>query len=219
MYVIIVGGGRTGSSLARMLLAEGHEIKIVDTRADVMATLHKEFPHDAVYLGDGSAPAVMEAIGIQRAQVLAAVTTEDDVNLVVATLARFEFGVRRIIARINDPRNAWLFIPEMGVDVGLNQAEILAKLIAEEMSLGDMMTLLKLRRGEYSLVEEKLKPDAPAIGVRLKKLAIPADCAIAALFRDGRVIVPHDDLVFEAGDEVLAVTSNQSLQKIKQLFN
>ena len=89
---------------------------------------------------------------------LAAVTGEDEVNLVITTLARFEFNVPRVIARVNNPKNAWLFTPEMGVDVALNQADILAHLIAEEMSLGDMMTLLKLRKGEYSVVEEKVHP-------------------------------------------------------------
>ena len=114
--------------------------------------------------GDGSAPAVLEAAGIGQANVLAAVTGEDEANLVITTLARFEFNVPRVIARVNNPKNAWLFTPEMGVDVALNQANILARLIAEEMSLGDMMTLLKLRKGEYSVVEEKVHPASLAAG-------------------------------------------------------
>ena len=105
--------------------------------------------------GDGSSPSVLESAGIEHANVLAAVTGEDEDNLVITTLGRFEFGVPRIIARVNNPKNVWLFTPEMGVDVALSQSDILAKLIAEEMSLGDMMTLLKLRKGEFSIVEEK----------------------------------------------------------------
>ncbi len=97
--------------------------------------------------GDGSSPAILESAGIQQAQVLAAVTGEDEANLVVTTLARFEFNVPRTIARVNNPKNAWLFTQEMGVDVSLNQTDILARLIAEEMSLGDMTTLLKLQAG------------------------------------------------------------------------
>ena len=103
---------------------------------------------------------MLENAGVEDAQVLAAVTGEDEDNLVVTTLARFEFGVPRVIARVNNPKNTWLFTPEMGVDVALCQSDILAKLIAEEMSIGDMMTLLKLRKGEYSIVEEKVHPEA-----------------------------------------------------------
>ena len=219
MYVIIVGGGRTGASLARMLIGGGHRVMIIDERQEVIGRLTREFSSEQVTLGDGSSPSVLEAVDITHADVLAAVTVDDDINLVIASLARFEFGVSRIIARVNDPRNAWLFTPQMGVDVGLNQAEILAKLIAEEMSLGDMMMLLKLRRGEYSLVEEKLKPNAAVVGMSLKQLAVPDDCAIAALFRQGKVIVPRSDLVFEVDDEVLAVVSDQSMPKLRELFN
>ena len=111
---------------------------------------------------------MLEKAGIQKAQVLAAVTGSDETNLVITSLGRFEFNVQRVIARINNSKNAWLFTPEMGVDVSLNQAEILARLTAEEMSIGDMMTMLKIRRGKYSLVEEKIAPVAPAIGKALK---------------------------------------------------
>ena len=97
-----------------------------------------------------------------EADVVAAVTSDDEDNLVVSTISRFEFGVRRVIARVNDPDNAWLFTRDMGVDVALNQADLMAKLIAEEMSIGDMVTLLKLRRGQYSLVEVKVAPGSTA---------------------------------------------------------
>src|SRR5690349_13763319 len=158
VYVIIVGGGQIGSHLARLLLAEGHEIQVIDQRPEILALLRAELPPGSVLEGEGSSPATLEAAGIQRAKVLAAVTAEDEANLVITTLARFEFGVPRIIARVNNPKNAWMFNAEMGVDVALDQADILAHIIADEMSLGDMLTLLKLRRGEYSLVEEKLPP-------------------------------------------------------------
>ena len=219
MFILIVGGGRTGSSLGRMLLDEGHTIKIIDERADVIERLRREFPAESILQGDGSSPSTLEAAGVQGANVLAAVTVDDEVNLVIATLARFEFNVRRVIARVNDPRNAWLFTPEMGVDVGLNQADILARLIAEEMSLGDMLMLLKLRRGEYSLVEERLRPGAPAVGTKLKDLHMPGDCAIAAVFRKGKVIVSHSELVFQADDDVLVVTSKQALSPVRSLFD
>jgi trk system potassium uptake protein TrkA len=111
-----------------------------------------------------------------------------------------------------------MFSSEMGVDVALNQADILAKLIAEEMSLGDMMTLLKLRRGEYSLVEEKLPSGSPMLAEPLRDLALPATAVIAAVIRHGRVLVPRGDMRFEMGDEVLAVVDNQSRDALRALF-
>ena len=173
MFVIIVGGGRTGAQLARTLLAEGHQIVLVEERPQIIERLYQELPENAVVQGDGSSPTVLEKAGIRQAQVLAAVTSEDEANLVIATLGRFEFGVPRIIARVNNPMNAWLFTPDMGVDVALNQADILAKLIAEEMSLGDMTTLLKLRKGEFSIVEEKVHPEAIVVGKALKEITAP----------------------------------------------
>jgi trk system potassium uptake protein TrkA len=127
------------------------------------------------------------------------------VNLVVTSLARFEFGVPRTIARVNRPHNAWLFTEAMGVDVALNQADLMAHLIVEEMSLGDMMTLLKLRKGQYSLVEEKLHPTALAAGRAVRDLPLPAECVLSAVIRDGKLIIPHGNTVLQAGDAVLAV--------------
>jgi trk system potassium uptake protein TrkA len=214
-FVIIVGGGKVGSHLATLLLEEGHEVKVVDDRPEIVARLRQELPDGCVVVGEGSSPSVLEAAGVQRANVLAAVTAEDEANLVIATLARFEFNVPRVIARVNDPRNAWMFNAEMGVDVALNQADILAKLIAEEMSLGDMMTLLKLRRGEYSLVEEKLRPNSAALGIPLKDMPLPPTCVIAAVIRQGKVLIPRGNLTFEAGDEVLAVVDDASLAALR----
>ena len=143
MFVIIVGGGNTGSQLAKFLLEAGHTVRIIDERPNVLEKLASELPQEIIFNGDGSSPAVLEKAGIKNAQVLAAVTGLDETNLVVTSLARFEFNVPRVIARVNNSKNAWLFTPEMGVDASLNQAAILTSLIAEEMSMGDMMTLLK----------------------------------------------------------------------------
>jgi len=219
MFVLIVGGGRTGSQLAEVLLQENHTIKLIEDRPEILERLYRELPEGVVIAGDGSDPVVLETAGVKTAKVLAAVTSEDEVNLVATSLARFEFNVPRVIARVNDPKNAWMFTTEMGVDVALNQADIFAKLIAEEMSLGDMMTLLKLRRGEFSLVEEKLRAGSKAVGVSLKDLPLPATCVIAAIIRQGKVITPRGNLPFEAGDEVLAVVDNASLKSLRELLS
>ncbi len=128
MFVIVVGGGNTGSQLAKLLLEAGHTVHVIDERPIILEKLAMEVPQEVIVHGDGSSPAVLEKAGIQKAQVLAAVTGSDETNLVVTSLGKFEFNVPRVIARINNSKNAWLFTPEMGVDVSLNQAEILAKL-------------------------------------------------------------------------------------------
>lgn len=214
MYVIIVGGGKTGSQLAEGLLKEGHTIRIIEEREAVAERLRSELPQEVVLVGDGSSPALLEQAGIAHANVLAAVTGEDETNLVAATLARFEFHVPRVIGRINSPKNAWLFTPEMGVDVALNQSDILAKLIEEEMSLGDMMTLLKLRKGEYSVVEEKVHPNSVVIDKPLSELTIPSECVIAAIIRKGKLIIPHGDTLIIAADEIIAVCHTSQIKQL-----
>lgn len=218
MFVIIVGGGRTGSHLARLLLEGRHEVKVIDDRPELIQRLEAELPQFAVVAGDGSDPLTLQDAGVKRAQVVAAVTASDEANLVVTSLAKFEFKVPRVIARINDPHNAWLFTPEMGVDVALNAADVLGRLIEEEMSLGDMMTLLKLRRGQFSLVEEKLPPDSRAVGVMIKDLRLPEHCVIASIIRRGELIIPRGVTALEAGDEVLAVVDDTSAPQLAELF-
>ncbi len=160
----------------------------------------------------------MNSAGIEKAQVLAALTGEDETNLVITTLARFEFGVPRIIARVNNPKNSWLFGNEMGVDVALNQADLLTKLIVEEMSLGDMMTLLKLRKGEYSLVEEKVHPNAAVIGKALREISLPQECVFAAIIREGKIIVPNGDTVLQPIDEIIALVHGSKTADLAKLL-
>jgi len=218
MYVIIVGGGNTGSYLAKLLHNDGHTVRVIDERPNVLEKLNLEIPDETIVSGDGSSPSTLEAAGVLQANVLAAVTGSDETNLVVTSLARFEFRVPRIIGRVNNPKNAWLFTREMGVDVALNQADILARLVAEEMSLGDMMTLLKLRRGEYSLVEEKVHPLSPAAKHRLSDLSLPPECTITAIIRQQKLIIPHGDTLLEPADEVLALVHSGQLADLAALL-
>jgi trk system potassium uptake protein TrkA len=218
MFVIIVGGGMTGSQLAFQLLNGGHKVRLIEDRPNVLDRLREELPNEVIIAGDGSSPSVLESAGIEGAQVLAAVTGEDEDNLVVTTLARFEFGVPRVIARVNNPKNTWLFTPEMGVDVALCQSDILAKLIAEEMSIGDMMTLLKLRKGEYSIVEEKVHPKAVVVGKLLRDIDLPPQCVFAAVIRKGRLIVPNGDTELAPVDEIIALVHASQVAKFAELL-
>jgi trk system potassium uptake protein TrkA len=218
MFVIVVGGGNTGSQLAKFLLEAGHTVRVIDERPGVLEKLGSEIPSECIVSGDGSSPAVLEKAGIQKAQVLAAVTGLDETNLVVTSLGKFEFNVPRVIARINNSKNAWLFTPEMGVDVSLNQAEILAKLTAEEMSIGDMMTLLKVRRGQYSLVEEKIAPGSLAIGREIRTLALPNHCVISGIIRHTDMILPSGTTVLQEGDEIFALVDDNAREQLASLL-
>jgi trk system potassium uptake protein len=218
MFVIVAGGGRTGTQLARLLHDQEHEVHLVEDRRDVLARIHLELPTEVIYEGCPTDPEVLENAGIREAQVLAATTTNDADNLVLCYLARKVYTVPRTIARINDPRTAWLFGPTFHVDVALNQADIFASLIQEEMSMGDMMTLLKLRRGRYSLVEEKVPPGAPAVGQAIKDLNLPERAVIAAIIRRGDIVMPRGVTIIEVGDEVLAVTDPGGAEQLARLF-
>jgi trk system potassium uptake protein TrkA len=218
MCVIVVGGGKQGTYLASILLAEGYRVKIIEVRREEIPRLHADLRPEVVVPGNGTDPNLLEAAGIRQADVVAAVTGADETNLVVASLARFEFSVPRTIARVNNPKNAWMFTPEMGVDVALNQADLIAHLIVEEMSLGDMMTLLKLRKGQYSLVEEKVDPTAIAAGKAVRDLSLPAECILAAVIRKGQLLIPRGDTVLQPADEVLAVVHASQLARLAALL-
>jgi trk system potassium uptake protein len=217
MFVIIIGGGRTGTYLARLLLSQNYEVRIVESRHEILARMHRELPTEIIYEGNTNDIKVLEHAGIQKADVLAAVTTNDEVNLAVCYIGRSCYNVRRTIARVNNPRNAWLFNEIFAVDVAVNPAEIISHLIEEEMSMGDMMTLLKLKRGNYSLVEEKIPEGAPGIGVAIKDLKLDG-CVIAAIIRHGKVIVPRGITTFQAGDEVLAVTDTDGAHQLAAIL-
>jgi trk system potassium uptake protein TrkA len=218
MYVIIIGGGRTGAHLASLLISQGHEVQVIEHRADILAYVHHELPTEIIYEGDGTDPQVLEDVDIRRANVVAAVSSDDADNLVAASLARQQYGIRRVIGRVNNPRNAWLFTPEFGVDVALNQADIMAKLIEEEMSLGDMMTMLKLRRGKYSLVEEKIFPGARAVGVAVKNLQLPPNCIISGIIRQSEIVIPRGVTTLEEGDEILALVDDAARPQLEKIL-
>lgn len=219
MFVVIAGGGRTGTQLAKSLIGIDHKVHIIEYRKEILARIHKEVPTESIYAGNPLDTSVLEQADIQHANVFAATTTSDSDNLALCYLVREKYGVKRTIARVNNPRNAWLFAKTFRVDVAVNQADILSRLIEEEMSLGDMMTLLKLRRGKYSLVEEKIPENAHAVGIPIKDLNLPANCVIAAVIRKGELVLPRGITTLEVDDEVLAITDPEGAKQMAELFD
>jgi trk system potassium uptake protein TrkA len=218
MFVFIAGGGRTGAQLAMQLLDQNHQVRLIEHRRELLGLLHHEIPTEVIYEGVATDPNVLKQAGLDKANVLVACTNDDAVNLVLCFLARTIFKTRRTIARINNPRNAWLFDQSFHVDETVNNADVMAHLIQEEMSLGDMMTLLKLRRGRYSVVEEKVPAGAKAIGRQIKDLSLPDQCIVAAIIRHGQITLPRGTSVLEEGDEVLAVTDADGAKELARLL-
>lgn len=218
MFVLIAGGGRTGARLANLLINQNYKVRLVENRRDLLGYLHQELPTEVIYEGNPVDPAVLEAVGIREVHAVAAVTSDDSANLAICYLSKTLFEVPRTIARVNNPNNAWLFDEHFRVDVSLNSADVFAHLIQEEMSLGDMMTLFKIRRGRYSVVEEKVPAGAKAIGVPLKDMDLAEHCVIAAIIRDGVMTLPRGDSTLEAEDEIIAVASPEGAQKLSELL-
>jgi len=218
MFVIIAGGGRTGAQLARSLLSENQKVHIIEHRKEVLARIHKELPTEVICPGNALDTQVLEQAGIKDAQVFAATTTSDAENLSLCYLVKERYKIKRTIARVNNPRDAWLFDSRFNVDVAVNQADILSRLIQEEMSLGDMMTLLKLKRGRYSLVEEKIPSGSKVCGVAIKDLKLPASCVIAAILRKGEIVLPRGITTLEIEDEVLAITDTEGARQLAAIL-
>jgi trk system potassium uptake protein len=218
MFVLIAGGGRTGARLASLLLNEGHKIRLVESRPELLARLHQELATENIVEGNPIDPSVLEQAGIREAHVIAAMTSEDPTNLCMCFLAKKIFDVPRTIARVNNANNAWLFDSRFHVDVALNQADLLAHLIQEEMSLGDMMTIFQIRRGRYSVVEEKVPEGAMGIGLPLKEMDLEDQCVIAAIIRDGKMALPKGESTFQAGDEIIAVASPDGAKRLAELL-
>ena len=218
MFVLIAGGGRTGARLANLLLNQNYKVRLIEYRSDLLGHLHQELPTEAIYEGHPVDPSVLEAVGAREAHAIAAVTSNDSLNLALCFIAKTMFDVPRTIARVNNPNNAWLFNEKFKVDVALNSADVLAHLIQEEMSLGDMMTLFKIRGGRYSVVEEKVPAGAKAIGVRLMDIDLSDHCVIAAIIRDGVMTLPRGDSTFQENDEILAVASPEGVKKLSELL-
>jgi trk system potassium uptake protein len=217
--VLLVGAGRVGTALATLLTDAHHRITIVE-RDDARARrVEGALPSAAVVTGDGTDPAVLEAAGIRMADVVAAITGDDARNLTVCALARHEFAVARTIARIVDPAHAWLFDETIGVDVALDQADLLSRLIAEELSLDQVTTLVKLRRGDLTLVEERLGPDSEAVGARVASLRLPEQCVLVAVIRGDDVLLTSPDLRLRADDEVLAIVHQDAAGDLARVLD
>ena len=205
MRIAIAGAGSVGRSIARELIANGHSVVLID-RDPRKITPHR-IPQAQWLLSDAAEVANLDEAELASCDVVISATGDDKVNLVVSLLAKTEFSVSRVVARINHPSNEWLFTEAWGVDVAVSTPRVLAALVEEAVSVGDLVRLFSFRQGQANLVEITLPPDSPCTGRAVRDLALPTDAALVTIVRGDRVIVPSPEQPLESGDELLFVAT------------
>ena len=217
MDVVIAGGGSVGRFIAEQLVAGGHRVLIIESEASVVGQYEGTIEGVRWLKGDGCDFGTLKAAGLERADVIASVTGDDEDNLVISLLAKQEFAVPRVIARVNNPKNHWLFDETWGVDVAVSTPHLLTALVEEAVSVGSLVRLLNLDGGAR-LVELTLAADSPAVGKSLAQLGVPRDASIVAVVRARHVIVPHGDTTLAAGDEVIALVTGEVEDQLARLL-
>jgi trk system potassium uptake protein TrkA len=217
MRVAIAGAGAVGRSIAQELVAGGHQIMLIERDA-------KQFDPPVVeqaewVLADACELSSLEEAALQRCQVAIASTGDDKANLVVSLLAKTEFGVPRTVARVNHPRNEWMFNEAWGVDVSVSTPRIMSALVEEAVSVGDLVRLFTFRQGDANLVELTLPEDSPMIGQRVGDVDWPTDTALVTIIREGRVLRPDPEGTLELNDELLFVAADETEEQLEGMLS
>ena len=216
MKVAIAGAGAVGRSIARELVENNHDVTLLERNPAHVET--DAVPGAQWCLGDACELSVLESVHLENFDVVIAATGDDKVNVVVSLLAKTEFAVPRVVARVNDPRNEWLFDENWGVDVAVSTPRMLASLVEEAVSVGDLVRLMEFRKGHANLVEITLPDDTPWGVKPVKRLDLPRDVALVTILRGPRVIVPEADEPLEGGDELLFVATTEVEDELQALL-
>src|SRR5437763_4988211 len=216
MYVLVVGAGKVGWNLTRELIARGNELTVIESDAARYATVEEELEH-SVQFGDGSELWVLERGGIERADMVIAVTGDDEDNILICQVAREKYGVDRVIARWNNPRNLQHF-ELLGVKPAVSATDLILRLIEHEVPRVGLLHLLDLPQERLEIIEIEVTPGSPAAGKEVRNLGIPEGSLVISILRDGTGFVPLADSVIEIGDEVLLVLDTGLEEKITSRF-
>lgn len=220
MRVVIAGGGAVGRFMAQQLAGAGHQVTIVEQMRPVVerATSSGQ-PADVTWVvGDACEVESLVAAGCEHADVVAAVTGDDEDNLVVALLAKMEFAVPRVVARVNYPKNEWMFNEMWGVDMAVSTPHLLTALVEEAVSVGTFVRLLSFEGGRARLAEVTLADASPAADREIVGLAFPRDSTVVAVIRGERVVVPRGDTVLRVGDEVVVLVTEESEDDVRRIL-
>lgn len=220
MKVVIAGGGAVGTFIAGELQEAGHEVHLIEqdgARVERMLAVG-EPKGVAWHIADACEVSSLRALGVADADVVAAVTGDDEDNLVISLLAKQEFAVPRVVARVNNPKNEWLFNENWGVDVAVSTPHLLTALVEEAVSVGSLVRLLSFEGGRATLIEVTLASDGPAIDQEIVELGFPRDSTVVAVLRNDRVVVPRGDTTLQAGDEVLVLVTAESIDEVREIL-
>ncbi len=217
MRVVIAGAGNVGRSISKELLHNGHEVLLIEKER---AQVKPESVPGAEWLeADACELAQLEKAGLETCQVVVAATGDDKVNLVLSLLAKTEFAVPRVVARVNHPKNEWLFTEAWGVDVSVSTPRMLTALVEEAVSVGDLVRLMSLEQGRSNLSELTLAADSPIVGKTIGEIPWPTDSALVAVLRSGRVLIPQPQMPLEVGDELLVVATEDRDDELDALLS
>lgn len=216
MYIIICGGGKVGIFLAETFALRGHDVVLIERNLEKCQKI-AENEKLLVINGDACDARYLEDANVRKADVVAAVTGDDDDNLVICQLARESYHVPRAVARVNNPKNEHIF-HELGID-GISSTTIISKLIEEESSIGDIITIAALKKGRLALIEVELPRDRCLVcNKKIKDLGLPKDCVLVAIIREDEVIIPRGNTVLEAGDGVIALTAPEKEEELRNIM-
>jgi trk/ktr system potassium uptake protein len=216
MRVVVAGAGNVGRHLATDLAERGHDITLIEQDKATLTRAKAEIPENVnTLLGDACEPYILEEAKLGQADVIVAATGDDEDNLVVSLLAKQEFAVPRVVARVNHPMNEWMFTEQWGVDAAVSPPHILTALVEEAVTVGDVVRLLKLDRSGAALVELTLQQGSTAVGKPMYELRLPLDSAIVAIVREGHVVIPQPETVLVAGDEVMAIAKPEAEEELR----
>ncbi len=219
MYVVIIGGGQIGSYMADLLKRNKLDFVVIDSIRSNIEKLLKKFGEEHVCLGDGTDPNVLASVKIETADVVACVTGRDEINLVASTIAKFEFNCSQVVARVNNPNNAWLFNVGMGVDAAINQADIIGHIVVEEMSMKNFMTLMKLSKGDHSIIQLVASENSEAAGKRIKELKLPKSVLLIAIYHGDDFVVPNGETTIFPGDRIMLFSSEGIYHELVKIFS
>ncbi len=207
MNVLVSGGGNVGRQLARLFRDAGHKVSVIEKRADRVEKVAGLGPGVSVYCGDATDPGMLKTAGASEAHVFVAATGSDEANMLSCFLAKVWFGIGRTIARVNDPRNEHMFTPEYGCDAAISYSDIIARMVLEETSYADVVTLLKLRKGQLTLVEGEVHGDSFLAGKTLAEAGLPHDIIVVAVLRGDETLIARGNTRILPGDKLLALTA------------